>query len=134
VVIRCWNWAVAPAIGLWLRAVLRRRFLLNDGCACKVRDPRLDFIPGEVEVPVTFRAIEGPFDYIVIADTIVMDRLDVLWPAPSALSTRLQLSDHSSVVTGQGLAERTVPKGLRRNASPALELGQAPKRAESVLG
>jgi hypothetical protein len=48
----------------------QRRFLLNDGRACKVRDPRLDFIPGEVEDPATLRAIEGPFGYIVIADTI----------------------------------------------------------------
>ena len=34
--------------------------------------PDLNFILGDVEDPATLRAIEGPFDYIVIADTIGM--------------------------------------------------------------
>jgi SAM-dependent methyltransferase len=32
--------------------------------------PRLNFVPGDVEDPATLAGIEGPFDYIVIADTI----------------------------------------------------------------
>ena len=34
--------------------------------------PHLNFVLGDVEDPVTLTAIEGPFDYIVIADTIAM--------------------------------------------------------------
>ena len=34
--------------------------------------PDLDFVLGDVEDPATLNAIEGPFDYIVIADTIGM--------------------------------------------------------------
>jgi SAM-dependent methyltransferase len=34
--------------------------------------PDLEFVLGDAEDPVTLRAIEGPFDYIVIADTIGM--------------------------------------------------------------
>src|SRR3978361_596492 len=34
--------------------------------------PRLHFVLGDVEVPETLSSIEGPFDYIVIADTIGM--------------------------------------------------------------
>jgi len=36
------------------------------------RHPHLYFVLGDVEEPQTFAAIEGPFDYIVIADTIGM--------------------------------------------------------------
>lgn len=36
------------------------------------RHPQLSFVLGDVEDPATFEAIEGPFDYIVIADTIGM--------------------------------------------------------------
>jgi ubiquinone/menaquinone biosynthesis C-methylase UbiE len=38
----------------------------------KARHPELSFILGDVEEPDTLAAIEGPFDYIVIADTIGM--------------------------------------------------------------
>jgi SAM-dependent methyltransferase len=38
----------------------------------RARHPDLDFVLGDVEVPETLAAIEGPFDYIVIADTIGM--------------------------------------------------------------
>src|ERR1700730_15646549 len=34
--------------------------------------PNLDFVLGDVEDPATLASIEGPFDYIVIADTIGM--------------------------------------------------------------
>src|ERR1700747_1116051 len=34
--------------------------------------PDLHFVLGDAEDPATLRAIEGPFDYIVIADTIGM--------------------------------------------------------------
>jgi ubiquinone/menaquinone biosynthesis C-methylase UbiE len=34
--------------------------------------PKLHFVLGDVEDPVTLAGIEGPFDYIVIADTIGM--------------------------------------------------------------
>src|ERR1700716_4446896 len=36
------------------------------------RHPDLSFVLGDVEVPETMAGIEGPFDYIVIADTIGM--------------------------------------------------------------
>src|ERR1700740_1265763 len=36
------------------------------------RPPDLNFVLGEVEDPATLVGIEGPFDYIVIADTIGM--------------------------------------------------------------
>ena len=36
------------------------------------RHPELNFVLGDVEDPATLAAIEGPFDYIVIADTIGM--------------------------------------------------------------
>src|SRR6516164_11158400 len=36
------------------------------------RHPHLSFIQGDAEDPATLGAIEGPFDYIVIADTIAM--------------------------------------------------------------
>jgi SAM-dependent methyltransferase len=36
------------------------------------RFPNLEFHEGDVEDPQTFAAIEGPFDYIVVADTIGM--------------------------------------------------------------
>jgi SAM-dependent methyltransferase len=36
------------------------------------RYPHLDFVLGDVEAPETLATIEGPFDYIVIADTIGM--------------------------------------------------------------
>ncbi len=38
----------------------------------KARFPHLDFVLGDAEDPATLNAIEGPFDYIVIADTIGM--------------------------------------------------------------
>ena len=34
--------------------------------------PELNFVLGDVEDPATLASIEGPFDYIVIADTIAM--------------------------------------------------------------
>jgi SAM-dependent methyltransferase len=36
------------------------------------RHPNLTFVQGDVEDPATLAAIEGPFDYIIIADTIGM--------------------------------------------------------------
>jgi SAM-dependent methyltransferase len=36
------------------------------------RHPNLTFVLGDAEVPATLSAIEGPFDYIIIADTIGM--------------------------------------------------------------
>jgi ubiquinone/menaquinone biosynthesis C-methylase UbiE len=38
----------------------------------KVRHPQLDFVLGDAEDPETLKSIQGPFDYIVIADTIGM--------------------------------------------------------------
>src|SRR3984885_6286029 len=38
----------------------------------RARFPQLNFILGDAEDPATLQAIEGPFDYIVIADTIGM--------------------------------------------------------------
>ena len=38
----------------------------------KARHPHLDFVLGDVEDPATLKSITGPFDYIVIADTIGM--------------------------------------------------------------
>lgn len=36
----------------------------------RTRNPGLNFVLGDVEDPATLAAIEGPFDYIVLADTI----------------------------------------------------------------
>jgi ubiquinone/menaquinone biosynthesis C-methylase UbiE len=38
----------------------------------KARFPGLDFVLGDAENPATLQSIEGPFDYIVVADTIGM--------------------------------------------------------------
>src|ERR1700746_3699940 len=38
----------------------------------RARFPKLNFVLGDAEDPATLQAIEGPFDYIVIADTIGM--------------------------------------------------------------
>jgi len=38
----------------------------------KARHPGLNYVVGDAEEPATLAAIEGPFDYIVIADTIGM--------------------------------------------------------------
>ncbi len=38
----------------------------------KARHPQLNFILGDAEDPATLAAVKGPFDYIVIADTIAM--------------------------------------------------------------
>src|SRR5215475_11001808 len=38
----------------------------------KARHPGLSYIVGDAEEPATLAAVEGPFDYIVIADTIGM--------------------------------------------------------------
>ena len=38
----------------------------------RTRHPHLNFVLGDVEDPDTLKSIEGPFDYIVIADTIGM--------------------------------------------------------------
>jgi len=38
----------------------------------QARYPDLHFVLGDVEDPATMSSIEGPFDYIVIADTIGM--------------------------------------------------------------
>jgi SAM-dependent methyltransferase len=43
----------------------------------KLHYPHLDFVLGDVEDPATLSAIEGPFDYIVLADTIgVLEDID----------------------------------------------------------
>ena len=38
----------------------------------RARHPHLDFVLGDAEDPETLKSIQGPFDYIVIADTIGM--------------------------------------------------------------
>src|SRR6185369_253249 len=38
----------------------------------RARHPNLSFISGDAEAPETLSSIEGPFDYIVISDTIGM--------------------------------------------------------------
>lgn len=40
--------------------------------AARARHPDLNFILGDAEDPATLATVEGPFDYIVIADTIAM--------------------------------------------------------------
>jgi SAM-dependent methyltransferase len=47
-------------------------FGANTIARARARFPGLDFILGDAEDPATLQAIEGPFDYIVIADTIGM--------------------------------------------------------------
>ncbi|MBV9562855.1 MAG: glycosyltransferase [Bradyrhizobium sp.] len=58
--------ALAPSYGVGVdfgpKALARAR----------ARHPKLDFVLGDVEDPATLKAVEGPFDYIVIADTIGM--------------------------------------------------------------
>jgi SAM-dependent methyltransferase len=58
--------ALEPAYGVGVdfgaKAIARARELY----------PKLHFVMGDVEDPVTLAPIEGPFDYIVIADTIGM--------------------------------------------------------------
>jgi SAM-dependent methyltransferase len=61
--------------------------------------PGLRFVPGDAEDPATLAAIEGPFDYIVIADTIGMfDDIDgtlKLVQHLCAPSTRIIISYYS---------------------------------------
>jgi SAM-dependent methyltransferase len=47
-------------------------FASNTIAAAKARHPGLHFILGDAEDPATLSTVEGPFDYIVIADTIGM--------------------------------------------------------------
>jgi SAM-dependent methyltransferase len=65
----------------------------------KERHPGLDFVLGDVEDPATLAAIEGPFDYIVIADTIGMfediDGTLALVHQLCAPSTRIIISYYS---------------------------------------
>jgi SAM-dependent methyltransferase len=65
----------------------------------KARHPELDFVLGDAEDPTTLRAIVGPFDYIVIADTIGMfDDIDGtlrLLGELCAPSTRIIISYYS---------------------------------------
>jgi ubiquinone/menaquinone biosynthesis C-methylase UbiE len=65
----------------------------------KERHPDLDFVLGDVEDPATLAAIEGPFDYIVIADTIGMfediDGTLALVHQLCAPSTRIIISYYS---------------------------------------
>ena len=58
--------SLAPSYGVGIdfaRAPLDR---------AKARYPHLTFVLGDAEDPATLNAIEGPFDYVVIADTIGM--------------------------------------------------------------
>ena len=54
---------------LWRRRRFRRR---DRSPRANARHPELYFVLGDVEDPATLSGIEGPFDYIVIADTIGM--------------------------------------------------------------
>jgi len=63
------------------------------------RNPNLHFVLGDAEDPETLAAIEGPFDYIVIADTIGMfeniDETLKIVQGLSTPSTRLIISYYS---------------------------------------
>jgi len=63
------------------------------------RHPQLNFVLGDVEDPGTLSAIEGPFDYVVIADTIGMfediDGTMRLIQRVCAPSTRIIISYYS---------------------------------------
>jgi ubiquinone/menaquinone biosynthesis C-methylase UbiE len=49
--------------------------------------PNLDFVLGDVEDPATLAGIEGPFDYIVIADTIgTFEDINYASPRPGSSS------------------------------------------------
>jgi SAM-dependent methyltransferase len=80
------------------------------------RHPHLNFVLGDVEDPATLSAIEGPFDYVIIADTIGMfediDRTLSLVQALCGPATRVIISYYSHLwEPGVRLAGRL---GLRR--------------------
>jgi ubiquinone/menaquinone biosynthesis C-methylase UbiE len=58
--------ALEPACGVGVD------FAAQTLARAKARHPQLNFVLGDAEDPATLSAIEGPFDYIVIADTIGM--------------------------------------------------------------
>src|SRR5690349_16893711 len=58
--------ALAPSYGVGID------FAPKTLARARARYPHLNFIQGDAEDPATLGAIEGPFDYIVIADTIGM--------------------------------------------------------------
>src|SRR5215470_9056979 len=58
--------ALAPSYGVGVD------FAPKTLARARARHPQLNFILGDGEDPATLSAIEGPFDYIVIADTIGM--------------------------------------------------------------
>src|SRR4030088_1016033 len=63
------------------------------------RHPGLHFVLGDVEDPATLSGVEGPFDYIVIADTIGMfEDIDGTWRLAHHLcapATRIVISYYS---------------------------------------
>lgn len=63
--------ALEPAVGVGVD------FSAKSLALAKARHPGLSFVLGDVEDPVTLASLEGPFDYIVIADTIgMLDDID----------------------------------------------------------
>jgi SAM-dependent methyltransferase len=81
--------------------------------------PGLDFVRGDVEDPATLAGIEGPFDYIVIADTIGMfDDIDgtlKLVHHLCAPSTRIIISYYSHL--WEPILKLAEALGLRRKQS-----------------
>ena len=71
----CWNWA---AVDGDLLAALKPSYGVGIDFSAKTiakanaLHPHLHFVLGDAEDPATLAGIEGPFDYIVIADTIGM--------------------------------------------------------------
>src|SRR5690348_10331220 len=85
--------ALAPSYGVGVD------FAAKTLARARTRYPQLNFILGDAEDPDTLRAIEGPFDYIVIADTIGMfediDGTLRLIHQLSSPSTRIVISYYS---------------------------------------
>jgi ubiquinone/menaquinone biosynthesis C-methylase UbiE len=82
----------------------------------RARYPGLNFVLGDAEDPNTLAALEGPFDYIVIADTIGMfEDIDGTLRAIQKLctpSTRLVISYHSHL--WEPVLKAAEALGLRR--------------------
>jgi SAM-dependent methyltransferase len=82
----------------------------------KERHPGLNFVLGDAEDPATLAAIEGPFDYIVIADTIGMfediDGTLALVHHLCAPSTRIIISYYSHL--WEPILKLAEAVGLRR--------------------
>src|SRR5262249_10833173 len=82
----------------------------------RARHPQLDFVLGDAEDPATLSAIEGPFDYIVVADTIGMfEDIDAtlrLIHQLCAPSTRIVISYYSHL--WEPILKTAEAMGLRR--------------------